>query len=128
MPMYQFRCPNGHEFEKLVKTYHSLYKWCKYCDKLTVWEVNLDPSSDHYKEKLCSKCLGGSHNLPMLSPDNTTSETAMQKSIDPQVCPTCGQQSEHIMRIEKRGSRAGGSTIADSSVRFHFNYMPTSDT
>jgi hypothetical protein len=123
MPMYQFRCPEGHEFEKIVNIAHEIHKWCKHCNRLTIWKVNLDPHTANYKEKLCSECLGTQYSAPVLPIKGPSVEEGAQE-----ICPTCGKPAEHVLRIEKRGSRFGGPTVANSSVRFHFNYAEPTDS
>jgi len=118
MPMYQFRCPNGHEFEKIVPARHKVMKWCKHCDALTEWIRINDPQSDLLNQRICSCCFGNDK-IPPVSGERSP---ILEKDIS-LPCPECGSTAEHILKIEQRGSHGPEATVADSSVRFHFNYL-----
>lgn len=117
MPNLHFQCPNGHEFDKLVTGKNELHKWCKHCDKLTEWITITDTGSDRYKQKVCSKCLGNQHIPPVPTPPSDEA-----KKTRTETCPECGETADHIIAYHQYG-RTGGSTVADSSLRFHFNYL-----
>jgi ssDNA-binding Zn-finger/Zn-ribbon topoisomerase 1 len=118
MPMYQFRCPDGHEFEKIVPARHKIMKWCKHCNELTEWTKISEVHSQFYAQKVCSICLGSDTVPPM--PGKHTLVVEEDVSLP---CPECGHLAEHVLRIEKRGSHGPETTVADSSVRFHFNWL-----
>jgi hypothetical protein len=122
MPMYQFRCPNGHEFEKIVPARHKVVKWCKHCQALTEWIVNNEPHHPAYREKVCSCCLGND----VIPPEAAVRTPEVEKDVC-LPCPECGETAEHVLRIEQRSHHPGIQTVADSSVRFHFNWLPASD-
>jgi hypothetical protein len=122
MPMLQFKCLCGQEFEKIIKAKQAHYKWCKHCDRLTQWRIIDDSHHPAYKETVCQDCLGNGHMLPVLSPNGPVLEESITEP-----CPVCGQAAEHVLRIEARGHHGGTQTVGDSSVRFHFNYLPASD-
>jgi hypothetical protein len=118
MPMLQFKCQCGHEFEKIIKPRHEIHKWCIHCDRLTMWKEIDDPHSELYRQKVCMDCLGNQHVSPVLPTPRTKNETNFAE-----VCPVCGKLAEHVLRIETRGKQ----DIGHSSIRFHFNYLPASD-
>lgn len=118
MPVLQFKCECGEEFEKILPSHQELHKWCRHCDKLTIWIVIRDPQHELYKEKVCSSCLGNQHHAPLLSPADSKSPEGITEA-----CPVCGKQAEHVLRVERRGTRSGGPGVGDSSVRFNFNYL-----
>lgn len=125
MPMYQFQCPNGHEFEKIVQGVGAKYKWCKRCDKLTQWIKDNEHHSPNYRELVCKECLGAvfSEN----SSPNTLLSSASVNSSDagPEaICPICQLLAKQTLKIERRGKK---DDIAHSGVRFQFNYMCPSD-
>lgn len=118
MPMLQFKCSEGHEFEKIVPAKQELHKWCKHCDRLTIWREITDPHSELYRQKVCSDCLGNEHVAPMLPPPDVRPKEEFTA-----ICPECGKNAEHVIRVELRGK----DDIAHSSIRFHFNYMCPTD-
>lgn len=122
MPIFQFKCENGHEFEKLVWTPSGHFKWCKHCNALTEWVEIRERDSDLYREKVCTQCMGNDDITPMLSNSNPGIPDSVQTD-----CPECNAKAVRILRIEPRGSHSGGPNIADSSVRFHFNYPEPTD-
>jgi hypothetical protein len=117
MPMLQFVCDCGNEFEKIVPAKKELYKWCNHCNELTVWKVIIEPTLENHKEQVCSSCLGNKHVPPVLSNE----VHGVEEIVEP--CPVCGKAAHHVIRVETRGSRSGGPGVSDSSVRFHFNYL-----
>jgi len=121
MPNYHFRCPEGHEFDKLVNIKGGIYKWCKYCDKLTQRIEVSDPNEARYHQKVCIECLGNEHCAPVLASKSDAPKIPLKEP-----CPICGQLAEHVLAY-KEYSRPGGSTVADSSLRFHFNYSERSE-
>ena len=121
MPNVHFKCDNGHEFDKLIQAKHAIFKWCKHCNALTEWMQVLDPHHEHYKAKLCSRCLGNEHLPPMLSTEGDGHKEEVSTE-----CPECGAVSRQHLAYHQY-HRAGGDTVADSSLRFHFNYLPASD-
>lgn len=118
MPMVCFLCPDGHEFEKIVPGNKELHKWCKHCDKLTIWMEILEPHAEHYKEKVCSSCMGNQHIPPILSNETHIVEERITS------CPECGKDAIQVVRIERRGPKDG---IQNHSVVFRFNYMSSDD-
>jgi hypothetical protein len=114
MPIFQFKCSCGNEFEKIVPAHQELYKWCYHCDHLTTWETIRDPHSTLYKELVCTDCLGNEHVAPLLSPTGPRDEESVTAT-----CEVCGGQAVHILCIEPRGK----DDVSHSSVRFHFNYL-----
>lgn len=118
MPILQFKCPCGNEFEKILPSKHELKKWCKYCDALTTWEENCDPHSIHYKEKLCQNCMGNEHIVPVSPVPVLHAEESITE-----LCPVCGQAATHVLRSEVRGpTNAGADGCASHSIGFRFNY------
>ena len=113
MPMLAFHCDNcSNEFEKIMPAHKKLYKWCTHCNQLTSWEIING-------EKVCNTCLGSKY-IPPVSP---STDIKVEESIQ-ETCPKCKQLANHVLRIEARGKHKGqGTTVADSSVRFHFNYI-----
>lgn len=123
MPIIQFQCTEGHEFEKLMPQKHEVHRWCTHCNELTKWTVQTDPHAAYYKEKICGQCLGSTIVPPTLTVTCSKIEEALTTA-----CTTCGKEARQIIRLRPiRTSKPGGPTIQDSSVRFHFNYQPASD-
>jgi len=112
MPMLAFKCECGNEFEKIMPAHQELHKWCKHCDKLTIWKV-IDAN------KVCSICMGNEHLVPVPPADRVYVAENIQEA-----CPACGRLSPHVLKIEKRGFHKGTGALAnDSSVAFRFNYL-----
>lgn len=122
MPIYQFKCDNDHEFEKLMQARNELHKWCTHCNRLTEWNQILELHHEHYKQTVCSECLGNKH----IPPSKSTKDLKAKKEIQT-TCPECGAKATHILRLEVRGRSVGGPGVGDSSVRFHFNYLGPSE-
>lgn len=118
MPMLQFKCQCGHEFEQIAKAQHEIHKWCNHCDRLTIWKRQDDPEAEGYRQLICSDCFGNQHLLPSLPTPSTKTETGFTAT-----CPVCGKPAEHVLRVETRGKK----DISHSSIRFHFNYLPSTD-
>jgi hypothetical protein len=113
VPLLVFKCEAcSNEFEKIMPAHKELHKWCKHCDKLTIWVETIG-------QKVCSICMGNEHLAPM----STDSSLDVEKGIQ-EICPACGKLANHVLRIEKRGFHKGaGATANDSSVSFRFNYL-----
>jgi protein-arginine kinase activator protein McsA len=118
MPILAFHCDScDNEFEKIVSNKQQLFKWCNHCQLVTPWETDIDQNSQFYKEEICSACLGNKYKVPVrrnARPNN-------QESVH-QDCPSCGKEARHILRVERRGNTSTGPSVANSSVRFQFNY------
>src|SRR5208337_2577399 len=118
MPVFTFKCECGNEFDKIVTNKHTLSKWCKHCNELTVWEEIKDPHDIYYKETVCSQCLGNQHKPPLETPlapppqENTEAE-----------CPACGKMAPHVLAVATYGSTATGPNTYCSSLGFRFNYQ-----
>lgn len=118
MPVYQFVCQNlecKNEFEKIVPGKHEIYKWCKYCDRLTTWIRIEEKHHFRYHEQVCSSCLGNDYLLPMQTDPGPPPETVVEV-----LCPICGGKATRTLRIVQRGS---GIDRNRSSVTFRFNYL-----
>lgn len=111
MPIYHFKCECGNEFERFINIEGGFYKWCRACENLTQWIVVEDKSSELCGEKVCVVCFMGA-----APPEKTIT----------QECPQCQKQADHILHYETH-KRKGGSTVADSSLRFHFDYFEPTD-
>src|SRR5208282_6397794 len=116
MPMYQFKCECGNEFEQIVPSNPGLFKWCKTCDQLTRWVRNNE------RELVCDSCAKHKNQDGSAMQD----DRSIQKSafVEPEgnktaICPSCGQQAEHVLKVEYHGKE----NIGSSSIRFHFNYL-----
>lgn len=123
MPIIQFECPEGHQFEKLMPQKNEIYRWCTHCNELTKWTVQSDPHAAYYKEKICGQCLGSTIVPPTLTITGPKAEEILTTD-----CISCAKLAVQIIQLRPvRTSKPGGPTIQDSSVRFHFNYQPLSD-
>lgn len=123
MPMFQFKCECGNEFEKLIyNAKKELHKWCKHCDKLTEWMTLLEPHDENYKADVCSLCLGNKYIVPIQSP-----ESFQEPKLLVCLCPSCGKEAPQVVKIEVRGTHSGGPNNLDHSVRFHFDYNAESE-
>lgn len=122
MPIYHFVCPNNHEFEKLVRIPGETRKWCDHCQRITGVIAVEDPTSEYFKQKVCSECLGNQYVLPALSPTGPKVEVLVQET-----CPECQQIAVQQVKFQARKSNTGTPDIRDSSIRFHFNYPEPSD-
>jgi len=115
MPIYQFRCPDSHEFEALVSVSKAVYKWCKHCNALTERIEIREPHSQYYKEKVCVQCMGNE-----LVPPSVPSSGPKDEEVITRPCPECGKEAVHILCVEQRAGENAMNPLP--SVAFRFNY------
>lgn len=121
MPTFIYKCINetcNNEFEKIVPSKAAKYKWCNYCDRLTQWfMLNCD---EYGKQLVCNDCLGNSI-VKSMAPEDLEGPSDIEENKE--VCPICGGISNHILKYDKYGKEQ----VNHSSLRFNFNYIPSSE-